>query len=499
MGWANFDPSALDPSDDSKLALQVGVAIHEISHALGFNGGSFVDRGLATDGRVTHPDVVSYVRNHFGCDTAIGALLEDNDGGGGGTAGSHWEKSAFMNEYMTGTASNNPVISPLTLITFQATGWYQADLTQADSLVFGRATGCGMISDWSGCTAWPESYKCTSTSVASKCSADRAGYGSCVTEPSGGLIGNGCSYYSSDTTCIFPFPPDSAQAKARNGNSKFQTSGQTFAQDSRCFDSTLNKISSLSDIVAVPAPSGPKCHRVKCSAINEPRVNIAGTWYPCSPGGTKITATGFGGSVTCPQNAYLDLCQYQPYDETWPRITSINPNKAKPGAEVKVGYTGAPGDDNVKIIIETDTTDSKITDNSTLITAKLAGDDYWGSPKYLNLFNTKLNVIIKDSQGRTDVRYNAFQADIGFGLAYFKALFGWMKKNVLFTVLICIAIAIPCIITCFCCYKKCCKKKKKKPQRMEYQHSYDREADEYYYDEELEDRTRHAPPAPIRY
>lgn len=493
VGWANFDPSSIDADDPTQLGLQVGVAIHESSHALGFTGGNFDNLGMTTGNRVTQSDVAAYVQNHFGCPSATGALLEDN--GGSGTAGSHWEKAAFMNEYMTGTASTNPVITALTMITFQAMGWYQADLTKTDSLVFGRNGGCGMITDWTGCTQWPSSYTC-SASVTSSCTVDRSGYGSCVTEGSGGLIGSGCSYVSADTTCIYPWDPTSEMATSKNGDTSLVSSGQNFG-DARCFDSTLNKVKSLSDIISIPAPSSPKCYQVTCSAVNEPRINIGKIWYPCAVNGTKISATGFGGSVTCSANAYQDLCQYKEYDNDWPRITSLSSTKAKPSASISVNYTGSVDDTGVYIIIETNTTENAVSGNST-VTGKLASDDYWGAPKYLNIFNTKLNVIIVDSEGRSDVRYSSFQADIGFGLAYLKALFKWMSNNIVFSVLICIALACPCFILCFCCYRKCCRKKKKKPMAAQYQNTYDRDADEYYYDEEMDDYTRHAPPAPIR-
>ena len=35
VGWANFNPSSLSPGNEQDEALQLGVAIHEISHALG--------------------------------------------------------------------------------------------------------------------------------------------------------------------------------------------------------------------------------------------------------------------------------------------------------------------------------------------------------------------------------------------------------------------------------------------------------------------------------
>lgn len=46
--------------------------------------------------QISTPRVVRAVQKHFGCDTMRGALLED--GGGAGTARSHWEMKAFRDE-----------------------------------------------------------------------------------------------------------------------------------------------------------------------------------------------------------------------------------------------------------------------------------------------------------------------------------------------------------------------------------------------------------------
>jgi len=117
----------------------VNVGIHEMSHALGFSSNKFsmikdsngnsvqamssptavcirtirqfslLSQLVGTGGH-THnvqymilPTVVSRTRTHFSCTTMIGAQIED--GGGSGTAGSHWEKRVFNNEYLTGSIS----------------------------------------------------------------------------------------------------------------------------------------------------------------------------------------------------------------------------------------------------------------------------------------------------------------------------------------------------------------------------------------------------------
>ena len=49
------------------------------------------------------------VKEQYGCDNWPNAGAELEDFGDTGTAGSHWEKRTFMNEYMTGTADLNSV------------------------------------------------------------------------------------------------------------------------------------------------------------------------------------------------------------------------------------------------------------------------------------------------------------------------------------------------------------------------------------------------------
>ncbi|KAK2165783.1 hypothetical protein LSH36_45g05007 [Paralvinella palmiformis] len=66
------------------------------------------------------PKVVEHVREHFACPALEGAELEDQ--GVIGTAITHWEKRVFENEVMTGTYTQNPLISDITLALMEDTG-----------------------------------------------------------------------------------------------------------------------------------------------------------------------------------------------------------------------------------------------------------------------------------------------------------------------------------------------------------------------------------------
>jgi len=114
---------------------------------------------LIREGRVSKemhmmvtPRVVEEVRLHFNCSTLEGAELEDQ--GGEGTALTHWEKRAFENEAMTGTHTQNPVYSRITLALMEDTGWYKANMELAQSLSWGRNLGCDFAQR--SCMEWME-------------------------------------------------------------------------------------------------------------------------------------------------------------------------------------------------------------------------------------------------------------------------------------------------------------------------------------------------------
>ncbi|KAF2368611.1 Peptidase M8 leishmanolysin [Trinorchestia longiramus] len=101
---------------------------------------------------VVTPRVVKEVRRHFNCSTLEGAELEDQ--GREGTALTHWEKRLFENEAMTGTHTQNPVYSRLTLALLEDTGWYTADYSLAQDLAWGEGLGCLFATQ--SCLSWME-------------------------------------------------------------------------------------------------------------------------------------------------------------------------------------------------------------------------------------------------------------------------------------------------------------------------------------------------------
>jgi proprotein convertase subtilisin/kexin type 5 len=96
--------------------MNLGTTLHEITHILGFSATSFLKfvnpntgvtlnksdiiepatlRGFETN-IIKTPKVREVARKHFGCPNALGVEVENQ--GGGGSLGSHWERTHLMNE-----------------------------------------------------------------------------------------------------------------------------------------------------------------------------------------------------------------------------------------------------------------------------------------------------------------------------------------------------------------------------------------------------------------
>ncbi|XP_055983693.1 leishmanolysin-like peptidase isoform X2 [Sorex fumeus] len=89
------------------------------------------------------PRVVEEARKHFDCPILEGMELENQ--GGMGTELNHWEKRLLENEAMTGSHTQNRVLSRLTLALMEDTGWYKANYSMAEKLDWGRGVGCDFV------------------------------------------------------------------------------------------------------------------------------------------------------------------------------------------------------------------------------------------------------------------------------------------------------------------------------------------------------------------
>jgi leishmanolysin len=135
----NWAPAQLRVAQDAfNLEYLIRIAMHELTHSLVFSPEllSYFNAGPATTwletryGVKTHvgsPRVVRAARLQFGCDSLGGAMLED--GGGAGTASTHWEMRWFRDEYMVGSSSpGKKFFSALSAALFADSGWWVVSL-----------------------------------------------------------------------------------------------------------------------------------------------------------------------------------------------------------------------------------------------------------------------------------------------------------------------------------------------------------------------------------
>lgn len=96
------------------------------------------------------PHVVDEARKHFSCPLLEGMELENQ--GGMGTELNHWEKRLLENEAMTGSHTQNRVLSRITLALMEDTGWYRANYSMAEKLDWGQGMGCDFVTK--SCKFW---------------------------------------------------------------------------------------------------------------------------------------------------------------------------------------------------------------------------------------------------------------------------------------------------------------------------------------------------------
>lgn len=94
-----------------------------------------------------HAQVRSVARDIFGCESLSGAELENQPTSSGSCWGSHWEQRAFAHDFMAATTTHVARFSALTLAAFEDSGWYKANYSVAQPLLWGRRQGCSFLTD----------------------------------------------------------------------------------------------------------------------------------------------------------------------------------------------------------------------------------------------------------------------------------------------------------------------------------------------------------------
>ena len=374
FGHANFCPAALSSAAD-QWETQLSTAIHEVVHALGFASGSWplfrngdgsprtardgnglpplvattcvdgqtrtirkpdpntvalgTERGL-TVARMVTPRVASVVRDIFGCSSLVGAELENQPTSTGSCFGSHWEQRLFMNELMAPVDSHIAIKSALTLAALEDSGWFKANYSVAEPLLWGRGKGCSYVTSPcvsnGGTTALDG--MCTQTG-AQGCTADHRARGQCnlvtystdlptqyryFTDPKvGGSLAEAdyCPHYRSFTSGACEV---AANAPTARGNRNYRA--ETYGAGAYC--SGPSSLSQTVDGYVITSGPGPSCHQTRCNAQGLLEMKLLQAdgatelWLACPSPGAEVAppaSSGIGGTIQCPQASVALLCQ----------------------------------------------------------------------------------------------------------------------------------------------------------------------------------------------
>jgi len=353
-GFINWGPNSID-SAPINYPSQFGVGVHEMTHVLGFTGGSYasyatgpniVKNVVRTAGGLSHnvsiittPKLLQVVRDHYACPDLDGLELEN--GGGAGTAGSHWEKRLAQNEYMTGTSSSDPVFSILTLALLEDSGWYYPNYEHATEFLWGKGQGCNFV--YQRCNQWQRPYTCDANLQGADwdCTFDNRKKGVCnirnvtassqPTDPWYDYYSNPnafgsdsyadyCGFIAAQKTwdCTVP----------QNANITFakEAYGEHYCPTCRCMQTMQGNVRI------------PSCHNFTC--VNGVlKVQIGSIWYNCVTNKQQITiSTGYdGGYYICPADSATQ-CSGVADDpnDVWPSFMGVWPIKGRPGSAVNI-------------------------------------------------------------------------------------------------------------------------------------------------------------------
>jgi len=273
------------------------VMMHEVMHALGFSTSQFknyidsngnrrsghvksVKIGGITRTVVDVPPLTERLRKHYGCSTLQGAVLEN--GGGSGTASSHFERKFFVYEHMASGSIHGRRITELSLAMLEGSGWYLPNYSYAEPFAYGKGQGCGFITGTCSSSSSKFDEFCTGSSRG--CAPTGRGGGNCRSDS----IMDGCRFYYPDQD----YDCDNADAEDYARLPSLQSFGR--GSGSKCFMGTLNTRSSSSRTNF--------CFKYTCSGSGsntEVHIQVGKNKVVCTAEGTK-SVSGYYGAVECP-------------------------------------------------------------------------------------------------------------------------------------------------------------------------------------------------------
>jgi hypothetical protein len=312
------------------LDYYTNIAVHELTHVLGFNSDifeAFVDENnnrislektiqeITVDGvkkkMIISPKALEAARKHFNCPDLQGIELENQ--GGQGTMGSHWESRIMLTEYMVGFTYDEATLSEITLAFLEDTGWYKTNYYTGGLFRFGKNAGCSFINN-----------KCiVNEKVVFKnefcydknapfCTAGRLNKGFCYINNYSSNIDPAYQYFKEQNEggltftdyCPVSGVPTNKDSylpwSCSNGiKDKFPREyEESISSNSGCFMSSLiNKQHESQFIIATKAI----CHEYECNyEVNKYNVTIGNNVFECPSKGGYVEVEEYSGVFECP-------------------------------------------------------------------------------------------------------------------------------------------------------------------------------------------------------
>ena len=289
-----LNPSFMNTAPSQELKVYFSV-LHEMVHMLGFDNdlfGNFKVPGTTTNRPLTEviqnctlgvttyqcvilPEVVTWARNHFGCEILSGVPLENY--GGFSVAGHHWESTFFFSELMAPSVDSQSFLSGLTHAFLRGTGWY--NVLEGSDQVFEWSAKIGCSCYDLTCPAIPEQF-CSPTAASSNiCGPNFYAKGSCIklselesARDCRVLVANDDSCYETDYSTL---------------------SNETFGATSRCLNTKKQNFARA------------QCYKSTCLSSGTVVITVGTKNFSCTSTGQQITVA-VGEVVTCPN--IVKLC-----------------------------------------------------------------------------------------------------------------------------------------------------------------------------------------------
>jgi len=264
------------------------IFIHELLHVMGFSDFFFSQKGLSKEitlgnkrmMAITSPKVLAYAKEYFGCDSIQGVPLEN--GGGGGSRNSHWEKTLFPSEVMNPQVAYPATISEFTIKLLEDMGWYRG-VNAAQRYVYLKGDGCENITK-STCNANNSEEFCAPADYnKDHCYPNRLGKGHCG---SSGMFMDRCRYIA---------PRFNAMCTQENDSNHKNFTFENYGAHSRCLmaESGNNNYNAA-------------CVNTRCKD-NKVEFQFGKEVFSCpSEGEHQVNLSVYQGKIKCP--SYTDMC-----------------------------------------------------------------------------------------------------------------------------------------------------------------------------------------------